>query len=81
MSNQETQPDDIKYQCPRCESVNLKEEIVVDNFEYGAGEDELKLSASIPVVTCNDCGEAFTDFRAAEIKELMIKNVTMKVLK
>lgn len=73
--------EEITHQCPNCEFTNLKETIVVDNFDYGVGEEAVKLTASIPVISCNDCGESFTDFRAEEIKHTVIKNTVMKVLK
>lgn len=64
--------------CPSCESHNLQEEILVDNFQYGLDEDKIELSASIPVIGCKDCGEKFTDYRAEEIKDLMIRNIRPK---
>jgi YgiT-type zinc finger domain-containing protein len=72
-------PESVQV-CPSCESHNVQEEILVDNFQYGLGDDKIELSASVPVISCKDCGEKFTDYRADEIKDLMIKNILPKKL-
>jgi putative zinc finger/helix-turn-helix YgiT family protein len=53
--------------CPNCGSCNT--ERVNDNytFTYGAGDDAVDLSATVPIIKCGDCGQGFLDHIAEDI--------------
>jgi putative zinc finger/helix-turn-helix YgiT family protein len=53
--------------CPNCGSYNT--ERVNDNytFTYGAGDDAVDLSATVPIIKCSDCGQGFLDHIAEDI--------------
>lgn len=58
-------------QCPSCGGDTTEEE-VEDEFEYGV-EDKTTLMAVVPVITCNDCGESFTDYRGEEARDAAVQ--------
>ena len=61
--------------CAGCgEDKNIRETAETERWELGPGI--VKLQATVPVVRCDACGLAFTDWRGEEIREL-ISNVFM----
>ena len=59
-------PEEI-HMCPECGSENVKIEIIKHHFYYGKGDDQVELSANIPLSSCEDCGFSFTDEKADEL--------------
>ena len=51
---------DDEITCAACGGSNLSRRMEMDEFEYGAGEGAVSLSASVVVLTCNDCDFEFT---------------------
>ncbi len=54
--------------CPSCDGSDVVESIIEDQFEYGSGSEKVLLSAMVPVISCSECGEEFTDYRAEELR-------------
>ena len=46
--------------CAACGEDNLSRRMEMDEFEYGAGQSDVPLSANVVVFTCNDCDFEFT---------------------
>ena len=46
--------------CAACGGINLGRRTETDEFEYGAGEDAVMLSANVVVFSCGDCHFEFT---------------------
>lgn len=53
----------IMLTCPGCGSEKVSTEVIRDIFYYGS----VKLSADIPLRTCQDCEEQFLDNEAEEL--------------
>ena len=51
---------DDEITCAVCGGSNLSRRTELDEFEYGAGEGAVSLSASVVVFSCNDCDFQFT---------------------
>ena len=51
---------DDEITCAACGGSNLSRRMELDEFEYGAGEGAVPLSANVVVFTCNDCDFEFT---------------------
>ena len=51
---------DDEITCAVCGSNNLSRRMEVDEFEYGAGEGAVSLSANVVVFACDDCDFEFT---------------------
>ena len=51
---------DDEITCAACGGSNLSHRMEMDEFEYGAGESAVSLSAKVVVLTCNDCDFEFT---------------------
>src|ERR1035438_8868457 len=49
--------------CVECGGANLIERIKDQTFAYGLANDQVVLTASMPVFTCEDCGYEFFDER------------------
>lgn len=55
--------------CDLCGSANSAVKTFEnEEFIYGSGGDQVALTATVPVWSCHQCGESFTDFEAEEIK-------------
>ena len=54
--------------CPDCGSRELFESIESHDFEYGAGEAQVLLNATFPIITCSICAYEYTDARAERAK-------------
>ena len=46
--------------CAACSGNNLSSRMEMDEFEYGAGESAVSLSANVVVFACDDCDFEFT---------------------
>lgn len=55
--------------CPNCGSSLVDERDEVDSFAYGVGEPVATITVTIPVMHCRECKEAWTDYRAEEIRD------------
>lgn len=56
---------------PRCEGCGdgcLNRSVQEEVFLYGSGADAVELRASVPVWSCDACGEAFTDAEAEDLR-------------
>lgn len=51
---------DDEITCAACGGNNLSRRMEMDEFEYGAGEGAVSLSAHVVVFACNDCEFEFT---------------------
>ena len=56
--NLEMREDELA--CAACGENNLSRRMEMDEFEYGAGQSAVPLSANVAVFTCNDCDLEFT---------------------
>jgi hypothetical protein len=59
-------------QCLDCESRNVKERLVEQQFQYGVGETSVLLKAIVPVVSCADCGYEFFDERGEQSRHAAV---------
>ena len=68
--------EDIKKsKCIVCKKGPVTESVKTDNFQYGAGEDAMILSANVPVLTCDACGTSWSDQRAIELRENEVRKL------
>lgn len=58
--------------CFDCGSKKFIEQNKEQKFQYGNGENQVILSAVVPVFTCQDCGYEFCDERAEVIQVLTV---------
>lgn len=54
--------------CGRCESKKIETTFEDYAFEYGAGENQIELTASVPVRKCQACGYQFLDEKTDDIQ-------------
>lgn len=54
--------------CKNCETGTLLSSAVREEFTYGEGDAAVTLFADVPVWVCRDCGDAFTDSDAEQIR-------------
>jgi DNA-binding transcriptional regulator YiaG len=47
--------------CGQCGSGRVSRLEEVEDFQYGVGDDSVRLSATVPVYTCGDCEFRFTN--------------------
>jgi len=61
--------------CASCSSVNITERFVWSTFDYGVSGDFVVLTVikPLPVITCSDCKESFTDYRSEEIRDATVE--------
>jgi DNA-binding transcriptional regulator YiaG len=59
-------------QCPECDAHNVCEKQREQGFTYGTGERAVKLTATVPVLECQNCGFTFTDERADKARQIAI---------
>jgi DNA-binding transcriptional regulator YiaG len=57
-----------QVECPSCERRGVRTSIEEQRFPYGAGPDEVVLTARVPVMTCESCGFVFTDDLAEDAR-------------
>lgn len=60
--------------CGRCESKEIETTFEDYAFEYGAGENQIELTASVPVRKCQACGYQFLDEEADDIQHDAVCN-------
>lgn len=54
--------------CPDCDRTAMKRKLEIQEFEFGTGEDQVILSATVPVWICSHCSYAYTDGDAEELR-------------
>lgn len=54
--------------CPECESTDINTSYEIETVPYGSGDETVNLTCRVPVVKCGNCGTAFTDDQAADIR-------------
>ena len=59
-------------QCLDCESHNVKEALVEQRFQYGTGDSAVMLKATVPVLSCVDCGYEFFDERGEQARHAAV---------
>lgn len=62
----------IDKECPKCGSTHLLHSVEMQavRFPYGPGDVLMAtVDVHVPVTTCGDCGDAWTDARADAIRE------------
>ena len=61
--------------CPDCDCLESpKPELKEQRFMYGIGNEAVELSAMVIVHSCPNCGFAFTDGTAEEVRENAIND-------
>src|SRR5438552_2049963 len=58
--------------CPSCGENSARVRYETESFPYGVGEDQVMLSARVPVIRCDVCGDELTDGAAEEIRHFEI---------
>lgn len=56
------------FECPECNSTNVKTEYVIEKFKHGVAKKFVELEANIPLRKCQDCGFEYTDFEAEDVQ-------------
>lgn len=59
---------DVPRECANCDSTSLHLSCEVQAFPYGQDDAQVMLSAKVPVWTCGNCGEQFTNSVAEELR-------------
>lgn len=54
--------------CPRCNVPALKVEMTDYAFPYGIGENEVELTAQVPLFTCQECHYQYLDDKAEDLQ-------------
>ncbi|MBB4120726.1 putative zinc finger/helix-turn-helix YgiT family protein [Martelella radicis] len=54
--------------CEICEANAVTVREHEEKFVYGSGDDQVLLSAIVPVYECSECGEMYTDHEAEELR-------------
>lgn len=54
--------------CEMCESNAVTVRWHEERFVYGSGDDQMLLSANVPVYECGECGEMYTGHEAEELR-------------
>src|SRR5262245_31617515 len=57
-----------QIRCANCGGANVSTSMETDRFVHGVGADATELSVVVPVRTCVDCGEQFTDEEAEVLR-------------
>lgn len=71
MANQKLQELQDKWNefiCPECGHVTRRVSYETEEFDYGSGSDAIRLKASIPVHTCDQCKLKYTGSVAEDIR-------------
>lgn len=63
-----TFPSGELRQCEECGADAVRMSFKDERFVYGSGSEAVTLTARVPVWTCQECGEAYTDGTAEEIR-------------
>jgi len=59
-------------ECAHCGSNSARLGFQEEQFPYGAGKDQVLLTARVPVWTCNACGLQYTDGDAEDVRHAEI---------
>ena len=66
-------PNGHDIECPMCSSQSVDTRLESDTFEYGSKKNDLvKLTVSVPVRKCNECGFEFIDADAEDIRHTAV---------
>lgn len=63
-----TEPARAESTCPNCDSTNVRAYKRIDTFNYGVGQDAVRLSAEIPAYRCGSCGLEFSGEGAEHLR-------------
>jgi putative zinc finger/helix-turn-helix YgiT family protein len=66
--NQVNFPSGERRRCNECGAGSVRLSFKDDHFIYGSGPDATDLTARVPVWTCNECGDAYTDGVAEDLR-------------
>ncbi|MBD8554579.1 type II toxin-antitoxin system MqsA family antitoxin [Rhizobium sp. CFBP 8762] len=58
----------MMQRCEMCEASAVTVRQHEEKFVYGSGEDQVLLSAVVPVYECGECGEMYTGHEAEELR-------------
>jgi putative zinc finger/helix-turn-helix YgiT family protein len=58
--------------CDSCGGNGVRMSFEHQTFNYGTGDHLVKLSARVPVWTCEQCGDQFTDHTAEELRHAAV---------
>jgi putative zinc finger/helix-turn-helix YgiT family protein len=59
-------------QCPNCDSTRVENRETIDRFQYGAGDNAVELTATIPITYCHDCGLEYSGEDAERVRHDVI---------
>lgn len=65
-------------ECPMCGSVQVSFSNEKETFEYGVGEDAVKLEAIVKVGHCRECNFTYTGDDADEVREKAVAEYLAK---
>ncbi|WP_199823796.1 type II TA system antitoxin MqsA family protein [Labrenzia sp. OB1] len=51
-----------------CEAKSVTVQLLEEKFVYGCGDDQVLLSATVPVYECGECGEMYTGDEAEQLR-------------
>src|SRR5262249_40154266 len=54
--------------CPVCGSGDVQSTAMEETFTYGIGENAARISVTVPLRTCGECGYQYTDYEAEELR-------------
>jgi len=60
--------------CAQCEAMAVNETYREQRFVYG----DTELTATVPVLECGACGDAYTDWRGEAARETAVRNFLQK---
>lgn len=49
------------FECPTCDSIQVRTQTVQHKFNYGVGDTAVELTCQLPVRVCENCGGQFVD--------------------
>lgn len=59
---------DEEHRCPECGHAERSVLLETEEFDYGSGDDAVRLEACIPVYSCEHCGLQYTSSNAEDIR-------------
>ena len=59
---------DEELHCPECGHTERSVRIETESFDYGSGDEAVRLEACIPIYTCDHCGLQYTSSNAEDIR-------------
>ena len=70
--------DALDKKCAFCGKENILISYGDEKFKYGVGETAVELTANMPVYTCQDCKESYTDCNGEDAREQAVKEHLLK---